>query len=196
MLSDPGLKDLETLYNSNPNEKTLDLMYKEFKLVTQVLFMSHCKKKGLYYSKDTRDQHIHDATTSLIEMYIRKYPYTCPIRTRLYKEILFILHRPTNVRKERRTCSLEQYIEITNREPHIEVEETATNIAEYPTVVAQHTQGKRIVIDLYAATYYKKAILKIATYVDKKWIYAHAVELKTIFDLTRDNRDDYKAKIT
>lgn len=46
-------------------------------------------------------------------------------------------------------------------------------------------RGKRVVVDLYRATYYKRAILAIALYMPKQWIYNHAVELKTVFDLLK-----------
>ena len=179
MLSDPELQELQTLYNANPTEALLSKMFVEFKKVTAVLFASHCRKLGLYYDYYTRQQYIEDATTSLITMYIRKFPYECPIRTRLYKEVLYILHNRQKQLRDKKHCSLEAYIEANPLLTKKKEEEK--DPYTFTSVIAQHAEGKRIVVDLYTATSYKKAILKISTYVDKSYIYRHAKELHTIW---------------
>ena len=46
-------------------------------------------------------------------------------------------------------------------------------------------QGRKIVVDVYRATSYKKAILAIAQYTSKRVIYDHAARLKLLYDYTR-----------
>lgn len=175
------LQRLEAVYLASRNEKDLEPMYSALLIAGKVLLKSYLSKIGLRLSLDRRQEVVHDATTRLLSQYLKKPEQeSIPLVSRMHLELLYQLHNPSQVK-------IDQQIELTPQHSLPLYEEESTEPVDYVTMIGsdETVQGKRIIVDLHRNRYYKRAILTIAEYTPKAWIYNHAVELHTIWQILK-----------
>lgn len=173
------LTNLEKDYLDNKTKDNLGKLYLECLKATKIILNSYLKTKGINISIDRKEQVIEDATTRLIEMYLKRPEYKdVPFSSRLYHEIRFQLHNKKQQKIDKTTSTeLTQEIEI----PEYEIKEEVNYLKE----LEKHPLHKQITIILYRNSYYKRAILSIEKITGREWIRDNAVSLRKVFELTR-----------
>lgn len=178
------LQRLEGVYLASRDTADLSPLYSALLHAGGIILASYRAKKGIKLGSGRCQEVVHDAATRLLEMYL-KYDdqESMPISNRLYLEVKFQLHNKQQIKVDQ--CS--------GLHPAIPVKqgkEPGKDLALFVCDISQDCQvdGKRIVVDLYLARYYKWAILAIEKYTSRQWIREHAVELRTIYLLTRSGK--------
>jgi hypothetical protein len=178
------LQRLEGVYLSSRDAADIGPLYSELLVAGRTILFLYSEKKGIRLRESRRQEVVHDAATRLLEMYL-KYDdqKSIPLLSRMYKEVIFQLHNRKQIK----------YDQCGGLYPTIPVKqenEPGKDLALFVCDISQDCQvdGKRIVVDLYLARYYKWAILAIEKYTSRQWIREHAVELRTIYLLTRSGK--------
>lgn len=174
-----ALKRLQDDYLGSKTPDSLSALYHGLLSASQVLLKSRLDKLGKYYPANERDILAHDAVTRMLEMYLKR-PNQGPMQivSRLNLEIRFQLHNPKII-KQNYEGSLDGLAAAGPVKKPDELQ-YFSRVAEDPDV-----DGRHIIVDLYRYRYYKHAILAIAKYTKKSWIYSHCKELRNIWLMTR-----------
>ena len=171
------LQELESIYLASRNANDLGPLYKALLKVGKTLLVAYCNSKGIRFSLERKNEIIEDAVTRLLEMYL-KYANqkSITLAGRLHLEIKFQLHNPKQIR-------LNNLVSIPFQTSTLNIDKEETDTKTYIDILNEATdiQGKRIVIDLYRARYYKRAILNINKYTEKKSIYKYAREIDFVW---------------
>jgi hypothetical protein len=174
---------VEARYLETRAPEDLQSLYNRLIPAGRTLLSPLLGKLGIGFTVERRREIVHDAVTRLLEMYLKNPgQHSMPLASRLHLELVFQLHNPKQVRTDQ-TPELPEtagYYHQVNGEGRTPVSDYLLKIA-----ADKRVKGKHIVYDLYRNKYYKRAILKIETYTPRQWIYEHAVELRTIFLMTR-----------
>jgi len=179
---DPAeLQRLEGVYLSSRDQDDMGTLYLALIDAGGIILNAYLAKKCIKLNSGRRSEIVHDASTRLLEMYL-KYDdqESMPIYKRMCTEINFQLHN-------RKQIKYDQCGGITPFMESKQEKKPAPELALFISDIQADAgvDGKRIVIDLYMARYYKWAILEIAKYTSRVWIREKAVELRTIYLLTR-----------
>jgi hypothetical protein len=142
-------------------------------------------KKYHRFPRERREEIAHEATSRLIERYLKNPAY----HVRSFSGILRteVLHVVTGGVKNGRPC--------------VEIERTMASIDEgvitdtrqskgdertyFDDLRTEHPEGDRIILDLYRATTFRAAVLRLSEYVDRRWLYDRSAKLRTVYKMTR-----------
>jgi len=166
------LKTLHDLYIATRDRDAWWAMYQEALIGIVPIYRSYVRSSGVF----ARDHHdnCEAIVYRLLERFLRIEQYRVSNWvSALYLEIkFFFANRP-------RESGLAHDIEAP---ASMQVEESNP----IDTLLSDHEiEAKKIVVDLYQAIYYRRAVKKISSYTPRQKIYEYAVELKHIFDQTR-----------
>ena len=177
----------QVVYILTHAERSFDQLYRECRKIA-VQQLKYISRKSQYtFNPDRFSQIVNDATTNLMEYYVRKPNYYIRhFKTRIHQELNRVLYTPYG----RDACDKRwnaHHIQLD--EDHYTIpqqeEEKLDLTYSLQDILTEHPKGKQIVIDIYRASSYKQAILTIAQYVDKRWIYDRCEKLYRVYRFTR-----------
>lgn len=172
----------DVYYISNRNPIILSLLHNEVNILTKILFDIYSRKIG--FKRDFTED-IWNASTNFISMYLKHPNWRCKsFRNRLYLEVKYQLHNPQIKR-----IGVVKFVEIpeTLEVKEKELKEDVRWILE-DIKFSQPEFYSTILFDCYRARTYKSFILKLSTYVRKRWIYDHSSRLHNLYKNTRRNK--------
>lgn len=177
----------QVVYILTRSEQSFNQLYRDCRKIA-VQQLKYISTKSQYvFDRDRFNQVVDDATANLLEYYVRKPDYYIRhFKTRIHQELARVLYAPYG----RGACDKrwnEHHVQLDEDHytiPQVEEEKLDLTYA-LQDLLSEHTKGKQIVIDIYRATSYKQAILTIAKYVDKRWIYDRAEKLYRVYRFTR-----------
>jgi hypothetical protein len=142
-------------------------------------------KKYPRFDRSRREDIAHEATSRLIERYLKKPGYHVrSFASMLRTEIRHVVtngghnNRPS-AEIERTMGCIDDSIIADEREQ----QEDRRYFVE--DIRSEHLEGERILLDLFRATTFRAAVLQLSTYVDKRWLYDRSVKLRTVYRMTR-----------
>ncbi len=173
---------LQSIYYAGRREALAPLR-DECQAIAAGIVRRECRRRGITLSVEALEEIASDAAGQLIAHYLRNPDYW--VRSfpgRLAYEVRNILCAPLRSRQR----SFEEAVESTDEaDAHAAAAEQQTPALRpelaLDALVSDHAQGKKIAADLYRSRYYRQAIRRIAAYVDRRWIYAHAETLHQVF---------------
>lgn len=138
-------------------------------------------KKRLSLSDYDRDRIAGDSATRLMMQYIKHPGYKVySFYHRIELEVFRVMFGGSTSRKREvndAATAIPDDVPDRQEEPKAQDDPMAAILAE--------PEGKRVVIDLARARSYRGAVLTIAAYSSRRWIYDHAEALHTVFRMTR-----------
>ena len=145
-------------------------------------------KKYSRLDRSRREDIAHEATARLIERYLRKPDY----RVRSFSSTLRteILHVVTNGgHSNRPSAQIERTMTCVDDSMVADQREQGDDNRYFvDDIRSEHPQGERILLDLFRATTFRGAVLQLATYVDRRWLYDRSYKLRTVYRMTRRKR--------
>jgi hypothetical protein len=181
MLDETRAKALQEIYLVSKHPIILGCLRSEIESMSQPLFILQLKKTGFHMPKDTIEELAYDASTRFIEMYMKDSNWECrSFRNRIYLEVLFFLY---SKKKKNEKCQDE--LDVNMASPEKEHDEDTRFVIE--DLMSDTVYWRNVLIDCYKAKSYKAFIITINAYLDKKFIYDHAVRLHKLYIHTRRN---------
>lgn len=179
MLDETKAKFLQDVYYiSNQNSIILGLLQEEVRTIAHILFHIHARKTK-YYADFT--EHAWRASTSFIEMYLKHSEWRCiSFRNRIYLEVKYQLYNPKVQREDAISWSPLEDVPTTLVD---DVEDTRWVLEDIANSQPQYYST--ILFDCYKSRTYKSFILKLSTYICKRWIYDNAKKLNYLYKYTR-----------
>lgn len=177
----------QAVYLLTRDEEAFNQLYRDCRKIAVQQLKYTSTKSQYVFDRDRFNQIVDDATANLLEYYVRKPEYVVRhFKTRIFQEIRRVLYAPYG----RDACDKgwnEHHVQLDDEHFTIPQPEVETNDLTYALqdILSEHPKGKQIVIDIYRAQSYKQAILTIAGYVDKRWIYDRAQQLHRVYKHTR-----------
>lgn len=171
---------MEAVFLCTRDPEDLAPLYRGLVSAGRIILAAYQKKKGFRLGSVRFGEVVEDAATRLLDMYL-KHPDqgSIPLSTRMHSEIKYQLHNPQRVR-------LDQQPTVEENQSYGRAGSNQDRSVYIDSIVADNrVDGKKIIVDLYRYKRYKLAILAIAKYTRQEWIRLHAVELHTIFMMTR-----------
>lgn len=153
----------------------------------QSLIKKELARTGAYYSPEKLEEVAEVATGRLISLMERKrkdgyYVRYFPARLRL--DCIKVMYDGSYKHLSEGTITLDDYHISSIYQAPVEFPETPEDLFDF---VLNSAHGKQVILILFNALSYPKAILKIDKLVSRDWIYNNAVALKSIYDHTRGN---------
>ncbi|MFA5377273.1 MAG: hypothetical protein WC455_16100 [Dehalococcoidia bacterium] len=178
ILDETRARELQARYLEG-DQDALGGLYLEIRSIARKWAAIILSAKHLPVSKQKLDIISHDAATKIILLYLKNSDYSIySFYERVRLEVMKALFHK-NLRKDEQTEDIEAL-----RIPYV-ARETRKHNDAMQSVMTECPQGNRVVLDLAGSRWYKEAINKISAYVSRPWIYDHAVELHTLYRMTR-----------
>lgn len=180
------LQELFAVYQSTRSDADLAPLWAYMTLAARVQLGAYLRKIKVQLSQSRREEVVTDAVGRFV-VFLLENPdrrETMPIRHRLLHELIYQLH---GQRTKRHECAAN-----IDDAPDADLipGETIKAIPSPAGYIRQllgdsRLNGRRVVFDLFSHKYYRTAILKIAKYTDRDIMREYAVQLHTIFTMTR-----------
>lgn len=190
MIDNSKARGLQQLYHAGAPD-ALNALAVECEGIAFVLVKAQCRKYGLYFESEKILEFAHDASAQFIAQYLKHDDYTVrSFSGRIRKDVENVMFGRARNKQNAFEDGQVQNIDLKTIRYSVVVHDGTVTIPINPItaldeIVADHTQGKKIAADLYRSKSYSAAIRRIAAYVDRDWIYAHAEKMHFIFKTFR-----------
>jgi hypothetical protein len=187
VIDDSKAQGLQAIYRAGRKE-ALNALAEECQGIAFAIVRARVRRLRLCMDRSAMEDAAHEASTRLISRYLRNPEYL----VRRFPKILHreVLHVMTDGGHQDRpkAVALRETIEVDDtlaaRLP--EAQEDARFYAQ--DLETEHPRGREILVDIYRATSFRAGMLKLAEYVDKRWLLDRAVKLRTVYKMTRRKR--------
>lgn len=178
MLDETRARALQEMYIISKHPVILSHLRHEIECMSLPLFVSQLKKTGYRMDNERLDELAYESSTRFIEMYLKNPDWECrSFRNRIYLEVLFFLYSPKAKQQPH------EELDETVHTPEPEYEEDTRFVIE--DIMSDTTYWRNVLMDCWRSKTYRSFILTINQYVDKKWIYDHAIRLHKLYVYTR-----------
>lgn len=181
MGNDTEATKYQFLYRLTGNDEYFQRLFLACFNTSEMITKDYLRKHSLFFPPEKVYDVAVDAAARLTERIKRRPEYHVRVfRSSLYLEVKFALHNNKIQCWDKELPLIEEHYLIPNptKEYGEDLRDPLQDILALPN-------GKKIVMALYRASSYRKAILHIATFVPKRIIYDHAGRLHDIYKHTR-----------
>jgi|GEM_PF-1741564 len=192
MIDNTKARGLQEIYKAHGNG-ALNALAIECEGIAFVIVKAQCRKYGLRFEREKILEFSHDAAAQFIAQYLKHADYNVRnFSARIRRDVLNVMFGRVRNKQDAFEDGQIQQIKDSFRPTGIisggwmqmypDEINPSTALDE---LVADHVQGKKIVADLYRSKSYSQAIRRIAAYVGREWIYAHAEKMHFVFKAFR-----------
>jgi hypothetical protein len=160
-------------------------LYTEIRKIAKAWVFVIANKKRIPFYDGQADYVAHESATRIISLYLRKpgyrvYSFYERVRLEVYYHLFDGGHRDRagEIRKA-------ATVSLGDMDPEAECDERECKPDALQAIEESSPYGTRIIVDLGTAKNYRGAILRIAGYMPKRWIYDNADSLHTVYRMTR-----------
>lgn len=171
----------DVYYISSRSPIILGMLQEEVRTISHILL--HIQARKTKYFKDFTED-AWQTSTSFISIYLKNPEFKCnSFRNRIYLEVKYQLYNP----KQKREDAV-KYVELTQTNEYSILPTDEPEDVRYVLEDIKDSKPENynvILFDCYKSKSYKSFILKLDSYLPRRWIYDHAVRLKLLYKNTR-----------
>jgi hypothetical protein len=173
-------RGLQEIYKASGNG-ALNALAQECQGIAFVIVKAQCRRYGLRFEREKIEEFSYDAAAQFIAQYLKHADYNVRnFSARIRRDVLNVMFGRARNKQDSFEDGQLQHDDCFTDEP-APGKEAINPTTALDELVADHPQGKKIAADLYRSKSYSQAIRRIAAYVGRDWIYAHAEKMHFIF---------------
>jgi hypothetical protein len=187
LIDDAKAQGLQAIYKAGRAE-ALNALAAECQGIALEIIKVRLRRRGLQFQRSAMEDLAHEASTRLISRYLTTPGYIVRRFPRVLRDDVTNVMTDGGHQDRPKATAMRETVEADDTLP-AECREAKDDVRDFARdLESEHPRGAEILVDIYRATSFRAAMLKLAEYVDKRWLYDRAVKLRTVYRMTRRRR--------